>query len=87
MKRDVWDKRRRRLDIALLFIAAWVSWVIFKDSGTATSTQALMVLVPGGVGLIGSYIFGAVWDYKVYSDALKSQVKDDAGSDSYTYTP
>lgn len=72
MTRDNWGKRRFRLDLSLIFIALSIAYLIYQDSGSATSTTALTILGPAGAGLLASYIFGAVWDYKVYMDGVKT---------------
>ena len=55
----------------------WISYVLWRGDDTALYAQAVLALVSAGVGLIGSYIFGAVWDYKVYADALKAGKKEE----------
>ena len=68
-----WAKRRLRLDLALLAILVWVSWIIFVDKDTVLYQQISIALIAGGVALIGQYVFGAAWDDKNYMSALNKQ--------------
>ena len=68
-----WAKRRLRLDLALVAILVWVSWIIFFDKDTVLYQQVSIALIAGGVTLIGQYVFGAAWDDKNYMSALNKQ--------------
>lgn len=59
---DGWPIRRRVMFGALLFIAANVQYLAVWGNDTAlNSTIATNLLWVGG-GIIGAYVFGAVWD-------------------------
>ena len=68
-----WAKRRLRLDLALVAILVWVSWIIFFDKDTVLYQQVSIALIAGGVTLIGQFVFGAAWDDKNYMNALNKQ--------------
>lgn len=68
-----WKKRRIRLDLALISILIFVSWIIFSGNDSVLYQQGLIALIGAGVALIGQYIFGATWDDKNYFNAIKSQ--------------
>ena len=68
-----WAKRRLRLDLALVAILVWISWIIFFDKDTVLYQQVSIALIAGGVTLIGQYVFGAAWDDKNYMSALNKQ--------------
>lgn len=65
-----WDKRRKRLDIALTSILILISWIIFSGEDSVLYQQGLIALIAAGVALIGQYIFGAAWDDKNFLDAV-----------------
>jgi hypothetical protein len=68
-----WAKRRLRLDLALVAILVWISWIIFFNKDTVLYQQVSIALIAGGVTLIGQYVFGATWDDKNYMSALNRQ--------------
>lgn len=76
-----WAKRRLRLDLALVAILVWVSWIIFFDKDTVLYQQVSIALIAGGVTLIGQYVFGAAWDDKNYMSALNKQ-NENMGTDT-----
>lgn len=74
------------MDLALSFIATWISYILYQGTDSVLYQQALYVLGGGGVGIIGSYVFGAVWDYKVYVDGVKKDNDDDSDEDYGSYS-
>lgn len=62
--RPSWKVRRRIIHTTLLFCAFCVLWIMFK--GDERSVHEVIVMSSFGLALsvIGSYIFGAVWDDK-----------------------
>lgn len=91
LTKNEWKRRRARLDAALTFIALASAWIIWKDSDSAVAEAAITVLIPSGVMLIGTYVFGAAWDDKNYMDSVTKLGKSEAyAHDAYTpyqYTP
>jgi hypothetical protein len=67
---DNWTKRRRVMHWALAYIGAHLAWLQLVSQHDAFDTQIAMALVAGGFGIIGSYVFGAVWDDKNKRTAL-----------------
>lgn len=65
-----WKRRRFRLDIALVLLFASLIYVLLPGGDTEVDKAAVIPLVAGIVGLIGSYVFGAVWDDKNYMNAI-----------------
>lgn len=57
-----WRIRRIVMFIALIYIATHVSWIIFYGEDSAVNAQLGLALVTAGVAIIGSYVFGGVWD-------------------------
>lgn len=57
-----WKIRRIVMFLALIYIGGHVSWIIFRGADTAVNQQLGLALVAAGVAIIGSYVFGAVWD-------------------------
>lgn len=57
-----WTNRRRVIFISLLYIGVAVGYLIFKgeDTGLHQDIASGLILLAGGI--IGSYVFGAVWD-------------------------
>lgn len=59
---DGWPVRRRVMFLALTYVAANVQYLAIWGNDTAlNSTIATNLLWVGG-GIIGAYVFGAVWD-------------------------
>lgn len=59
---DGWPVRRRVMFLALAYVAANVQYLAIWGNDTAlNSTIATNLLWVGG-GIIGAYVFGAVWD-------------------------
>jgi len=41
MNRPPWKERRRRIDLALLFCAVLIVWLLWRDEGSATAEAAV----------------------------------------------
>lgn len=59
---DNWRIRRRVMFAALLFIAINVQYLIVLGKPDGLRENIAVALIAAGVGIIGSYVFGAVWD-------------------------
>ena len=57
-----WKIRRRVMFMTLAYIAGTVTYIIWKGSDTALYQQIAISLIAAGTAIIGSYVFGAVWD-------------------------
>lgn len=62
VSKDNWKFRRRVVFAALAWIAMMVMWIIFRGHDTALYRDVSVALIGAGVAIIGSYVFGAVWD-------------------------
>jgi hypothetical protein len=59
---DSWKVRRKVLFASLLFIAVDVQYLLLFGKDDGLRQNLAMALVGAGVAIIGSYVFGAVWD-------------------------
>jgi hypothetical protein len=59
---DNWNKRRKVLFASLIFIAINVQYLIVWGVDDGLRQNIAIALVSAGVAIIGSYVFGAVWD-------------------------
>lgn len=59
-----WKIRRKIIFGTLFFCAFCVTWVLFKGADTETERVIVSSSFALAGGVIGSYIFGAVWDDK-----------------------
>lgn len=59
---DNWKKRRKVLFASLAFIAVDVEYLLIFGKDDGLRQNLAMALVGAGVAIIGSYVFGAVWD-------------------------
>jgi hypothetical protein len=57
-----WRRRRFRLDVSLILLFGCLIYVLIPGGEVEVDKAAVIPLVAGIVGLIGSYVFGAVWD-------------------------
>jgi len=74
-----WKRRRFRLDLVGTFLASCIVYALYKDVGA----DALWVLVPSLVTLVGTYVFGAAWDDKNYMQSVV-KMKDNDSDASYS---
>lgn len=63
--RERWKYRRRVVFATLVYIAAALAYLIVRGADTALNQQIALALVGAGTAVIGSYVFGAVWDDKL----------------------
>jgi hypothetical protein len=63
-----WVVRRRIVILSLIWIAGIVTWLaIFgQPTSLAEAIATNLILLFGGI--VGSYVFGSVWDKKVNQD-------------------
>lgn len=60
---DNWPRRRRMLVLALLWLVGNAQYlIVFGDANSSLHQNALVTILGAIVALLGSYIFGAVWD-------------------------
>lgn len=57
-----WKQRRRVIFLSLIFIGADLGYLSVLATDTVIHQQIAIALIPAGVAIIGSYVFGAVWD-------------------------
>lgn len=57
-----WKIRRRVLFLTLAYIAGSVTYIIWQGTDTALYQQIAISMIAAGTAIIGSYVFGAVWD-------------------------
>jgi hypothetical protein len=69
---DNWKKRRRIMHWALLFIGANLVYLQKFAPDDALHQQLGIGFIGAGTAIIGSYVFGAVWDEKNKRDALQA---------------
>lgn len=59
---DNWQKRRRWMVLILSWMLANAQYLIVWGNDTALHQNALVTLLGAIVAVLGSYVFGAVWD-------------------------
>ena len=59
---DNWIIRRRVMFLTLIWLGINVQYILILGKPTALNEQALIALLSVIGAIIGSYIFGAVWD-------------------------
>ena len=59
---DNWPKRRRWMLLTLLWLIGNAQYLIVWGADTALHQNALVTCLGAIVAIIGSYVFGAVWD-------------------------
>lgn len=57
-----WKHRRRIIYGTLLYCAAAVVWLVERHPESPTAVQVVIALIGLAGAVIGSYVFGAVWD-------------------------
>lgn len=61
---DGWAIRRRVMILSLLYCAGNVQYLLMFGLDSQLNRELGSTLVYAGVAIIGSYVFGAVWDDK-----------------------
>jgi len=59
-----WKIRRTIIHTTLTYCAFWIGYVLMMDKPTSVHETIAVALVGLAISVIGSYIFGAVWDDK-----------------------
>lgn len=62
VSKDNWKYRRNTVFAALFWVAAMVMYILFRGNDTMLYRDVSVALIGAGVAIIGSYVFGAVWD-------------------------
>ena len=73
MQKPSWKVRRRIIHLTLLFCAGCVLYAMAWGDATRSSVLEIIVMCSFGLAfaVIGSYIFGAVWDDKNFMSTVK----------------
>lgn len=61
-KIDNWKYRRRVVFGSLVYIATMVVYIVWRGADSSLYRDISVALIGAGVAIIGSYVFGAVWD-------------------------
>ena len=59
-----WNKRRQMMWAAFAFFVLVILWCLWQDSDTEVAQNAVTMAFTGIISVVGSYVFGAVWDDK-----------------------
>ena len=62
IKKDTWDRRRFRMDLVCVFLAACIGYILYQD----VNSTSLFVFVTSLVSMVSVYVFGAVWEHNSY---------------------
>lgn len=62
MTKDSWKVRRRIVIGLLVWAVAMCSYIVLKGADTRLAETAFTGCIALIVSLVGSYVFGAVWD-------------------------
>lgn len=57
-----WRIRRRIIHLTLIFCALLIVWCVWTNTGSRTEETAVLSAFALAGAVIGSYIFGAVWE-------------------------
>lgn len=86
MQKPSWKIRRRIIHATLIFCAFCVLWIMVRGDDRAVNEVIVMCAFGLAFAVIGSYIFGAVWDDKNFMSTVRnkgladtSQTYDDSG--------
>lgn len=66
-----WKNRRRFMVGVTLFICGFMVFTVLQLGDTATTSTAISMGLSAITGIVGSYVFGAVWDHR---EARKANV-------------
>lgn len=59
-----WKKRHRIIVATLIFCAINISYIVWRGNESEVHEVAIVMLIGLAGSVIGSYVFGAVWDDK-----------------------
>lgn len=59
-----WTKRRRIINLTLLYCAVMVVWLTERHPDSPLVSQVVLGLIGLAGAVLGSYLFGATWDDK-----------------------
>jgi len=62
MKRPPWKERRRRIDLALVFCASLIVWLLWRDTGSALDQAAVTTAFGAAAVLLSVYTGAATAD-------------------------
>jgi len=57
-----WKNRRRFMVVVSIFFIIVVSYVLYNNLDTKPAETAVMFSLIGLMGIVGSYVFGSVWE-------------------------
>lgn len=77
MTQDNWRRRRKVMFGALIFIAVNLQYLVLFGKPDSLRETIALGLIGAGLGIIGSYVFGAVWDDSNRRKAIARLVTDD----------
>ena len=59
---DNWPKRRRLMYVVLLWAIVASSYILYLGRDLELDRTAFVMLISLIISIVGSYVFGAVWD-------------------------
>lgn len=62
MNRPPWKERRRRIDLALIFCASLIVWLLWRNTGNAVDQAAITTAFGVGAVLLSVYTGAATID-------------------------
>lgn len=71
--RPTWKRRRRVIFLTLAYCAGNVSYLVAAGADTRVNETAVAGLIVLAAAIIGSYVFGAVWDDKNVLNSIRGQ--------------
>lgn len=87
INRPPWTIRRRIIYTTLLTCAAWVTYIIlWGDEREVLETVTSSAFILCG-GVIGSYVFGAVWDDANIMKHMGKEAYQEYPEEDWSYTP
>jgi len=69
--RPIWKNRRRVIFGSLFYCAGQLAYLAALGADTRVNEMIVLGSFVLAGGVIGSYVFGAVWDDKNYMESLK----------------
>lgn len=65
-ERDDWSHRRLRMDVVQIIYLGLLAYIILTGRANAVDQLAVPSLIAGIVAILGTYVFGSVWDYRSF---------------------